>query len=325
MLSMSNSTHNLGRRGTTRPISVAPMMDRTDRHFRFFLRQCTKKTLLYTEMKTAAAIIHGDRKRLLGFSPEEHPTALQLGGSDPKALTEAAQIGEGLGFDEINLNVGCPSSRVKKGAFGACLMAKPKLVAQCVSAMRGATTVPITVKHRIGIDEIDTYQDMETFVRIVADSGCDRFSVHARKAWLQGLSPKENRTVPPLRYGEVHRLKDLEKVDAVMLGRVAYENPFLFAEMDRRYFGDKAPSPTRKSIVQAMLPYIEKWHGDGEPLHRITRHMLTLFVGQPGTKAWKQTLSSPHGDACPVEHVLRAYRAVEEVQATQALDALAAL
>jgi tRNA-dihydrouridine synthase A len=323
------------------------MMDRTDRHFRFMLRLCTKKTLLYTEMKTAAAIIHGDRKRLLGFSPEEHPLALQLGGSDPKTLREAAQIGEDLGFDEINLNVGCPSSRVKKGAFGACLMAKPELVALCVSEMRKATSVPVTVKHRIGIDDIDTYEHMETFVRIVSESGCDRFSVHARKAWLQGLSPKENRTVPPLRYSEVHRLKEefphlvieinggirehaeitehLNKVDAVMLGRAAYETPYLFAEMDQKHFGESAPAPTRKAIVHGMLPYIETWHAAGEPLHRITRHMLTLFVGQPGTKAWKQTLSTPPGNVTPREHVLRAYRAVEEVQAIQTLNTHAAL
>lgn len=312
------------------------MMDRTDRHFRRFLRVITKHTLLYTEMKTALAVIHGDRKRLLGFSEAEHPLALQLGGSDPLLLAEATRIATDLGFDEINLNVGCPSSRVKKGAFGACLMGEPDRVALCIDAMRSATCLPVTVKHRIGIDEIDTYQDMVRFVGIVADAGTDRFTVHARKAWLSGLNPKENRTIPPLRHPEVHRLKaefphlmietnggikthaeiarHLGHVDAVMVGRAAYETPYLFAEADTRYFGDDAPVLTRFEIAEQMLPVIEREEALGEKLHRITRHMLTLFVGQPGTKAWKQALSASENVGTGTQRVRAALDAVRRVQ-----------
>ncbi len=250
-----------GERGETRAVSVAPMMDRTDRHFRYFMRQITRRTLLYTEMVTMNAILHGDRESLLGYSEEEHPIALQLGGDDPGKLAECAKIAEDWGYDEVNLNVGCPSDRVQKGRFGACLMAYPDVVARSVEAMREACGLAVTVKHRIGVDDLDQYEDMKRFVETVARAGCDRFSVHARKAWLQGLSPKENREVPPLRYEDVYRLKDefrdlkieinggiktlaetkthLERVDAVMIGRAAYDNPYVFAEVDREIFGDQ--------------------------------------------------------------------------------------
>ncbi|MDX1387987.1 MAG: tRNA dihydrouridine(20/20a) synthase DusA, partial [Acidobacteriota bacterium] len=245
------------RRGRAYPLSVAPMMDRTDRHYRRFVREITRRTLLYTEMITTGAVLQGDRDFLLGFSPEERPLALQLGGDDPEALSECARIAEDRGYDEVNLNVGCPSDRVRQGRFGACLMAEPERVADAVAAMREATSVPVTVKHRIGIDDLDRYEDMALFVRTVAGAGCDRFSVHARKAVLGGLSPKANRTVPPLRYEDVHRLKrehpglrieinggiasleevrrQLEFVDGVMIGRAAYDDPFLLSTVDRDF------------------------------------------------------------------------------------------
>ena len=314
-------------------------MDRTDRHFRFFLRQLTKKTLLYTEMKTANAILRGDRKRLLGYSDLEHPLALQVGGSDPTQLSEVARIATDYGYDELNLNVGCPSSRVRKGAFGACLMAKPELVAECVNAMRSATHIPVTVKHRIGIDEIDTYEDMERFVSIVAESACDRFSVHARKAWLKGLSPKQNRTIPPLRYPEIYRLKQrfphlpieinggirdhdaiahhLQHVDAVMIGRAAYETPYLFAEADQRYFSGTDSIISREDAVRALIPYASRHVESGEPLHRITRHLLTLFVGIPGTKAWKRALSQPLAEESPETFLENALEAVRRVRSAE--------
>jgi tRNA-dihydrouridine synthase A len=295
------------------PLSVAPMMDRTDRHFRYFMRQITRRTLLYTEMVTSAAILHGDRQHLLGFSPEERPLALQVGGDSPADLAECARIAEAMGYDEINLNVGCPSSRVQDGHFGACLMAQPERVADCVQAMMQATALPVTVKHRIGIDDRDRYEDMTEFVRIVAAAGCQRFTVHARKAWLQGLSPKENRDIPPLRYGDVHRLKQdfpdliieinggittlnqaqqqLTAVDAVMIGRAAYDNPYLFATADRQFYGETTDIPSRQAIVAAMLPYIDFWTGNGLKLNKITRHMLQLFAGQPGSRAWKRILT----------------------------------
>lgn len=294
-------------------LSVAPMMDRTDRHFRYLMRQITRHTLLYTEMVTSAAILHGDRQHLLGFSPEERPLALQVGGDDPQDLAECARIAADMGYDEINLNVGCPSSRVQSGNFGACLMADPERVAACIEAMLKATHLPVTVKHRIGIDDRDRYEDMAEFVRIVAAAGCQRFTVHARKAWLQGLSPKENRDVPPLRYAEVHRLKQefpqlfveinggfatleqvqqqLEKVDAVMIGRAAYDHPYLFASVDRDIFGKEAIVASRREIVESMIPYIDHWVSCGLKLNKITRHMLQLFSGQPGSRAWRRILT----------------------------------
>ena len=295
------------------PISVAPMMDWTDRHYRFFMRQLTKRTLLYTEMVTTGAILYGDKARHLDFSPEELPLALQLGGDEPRALAECARIAEAWGYNEVNLNVGCPSERVQSGNFGACLMAQPELVAECVAAMRGATSLPVTVKHRIGVDELDCYEDMANFVRIVAEVGPARFTVHARKAWLKGLSPKENRTVPPLRYEEVHQLKrefphlsieinggfrelktikaQLSKVDAVMIGRAAYETPYLFATVDRDLFGEEVQPATRREVVEGMLLYIEDQLAKGVYLNRMTRHMLGLFAHKEGARAWRRFIS----------------------------------
>ena len=295
------------------PLSVAPMMDWTDRHCRFFHRLLTRHTLLYTEMVTVGAVLHGDRERLLGFSPAEHPVALQLGGSEPALLAEAARIGETWGYDEINLNCGCPSDRVQSGRFGACLMAEPELVAQGVAAMREAVRIPVTVKSRIAIDEMEEWPTLERFVRQVSAAGCTRFIIHARKAWLKGLSPKENREVPPLRYELVYRLKSefphldislnggirtleaaaehLRHVDGVMIGRAAYENPYILAEADRRLFGASEPPPERHAVVEAMLPYIEARRREGAPLGAITRHMLGLFQGLPGARAWRRHLS----------------------------------
>jgi tRNA-dihydrouridine synthase A len=319
-------------------LSVAPMMDRTDRHFRYFMRQMTRRTLLYTEMVTSAAIMHGDRNHLLGFSPAEKPLALQVGGDDPKALALCAQIAADMGYDEINLNVGCPSDRVQSGNFGACLMAQPERVAECVVAMGQAASIPVTVKHRIGIDDRDAYEDMVQFVATVAAAGCDRFSVHARKAWLQGLSPKENRDVPPLRYADVYRLKQdfphlvieinggiqtliqaqdhLCHVDAAMIGRAAYDNPFLFGMADRMVYGEEVQAPTPEAIVDAMLSYIARWTEQGLKLHKITRHMLQLFAGQPGSRQWKRCLTErSSGLGAGVEVVQAALAQVQEVQA----------
>lgn len=290
------------------------MMDRTDRHFRVLMRQITRKALLYTEMVTTPAILQGPREQLLAYSHIEHPISLQLGGDDPRALAECARIAEALGYDEVNLNVGCPSDRVQNGRFGACLMSDPSRVARCVDSMRRAVAIPVTVKHRIGIDDRDGYDDMRRFVEIVARAGCDRFSIHARKAWLSGLSPKENRTVPPLRHEEVHRLKrehpelsieinggidsierateQLLHVDAVMIGRAVYDDPMMFAEVDARFFGDESAIPTRQQVVLAMCAYAEGEIARGTKLHRIARHMLNLFANQKGARGWRRTLSA---------------------------------
>jgi tRNA-dihydrouridine synthase A len=295
------------------PLSIAPMMDRTDRHYRYFMRQISRHTLLYTEMITTQAIIYGDRSKLLDFSPIEKPLVLQIGGDNPTQLAECAKIGADWGYDAINLNVGCPSPRVQSGNFGACLMTQPELVAAAVAAMTKAVKIPVTVKHRIGVDECDRYQDMLNFVRIVSEAGCRNFTVHARKAWLQGLSPKENRNVPPLRYQDVYRLKQdfphllieinggittleqvdthLEFVDTVMVGRAAYDRPYILANVDRDLYGEDVVPPTRHQIVEAMLPYIEAWVNQGTRLNSISRHLLQLFAGQPGTKAWKRYIS----------------------------------
>jgi tRNA-dihydrouridine synthase A len=315
------------------PLSIAPMMDWTDRHYRFFMRQITKRTLLYTEMVTTGAIIFGDKKRHLDFSAEELPLVLQLGGDSPKALAECAQIAEQWSYSEINLNVGCPSDRVQNGNFGACLMAQPEIVAECVAAMKQAVKIPVTVKHRIGIDDIDRYEDMANFVSIVSKAGTDRFSVHARKAWLSGLSPKENRTIPPLRYDDVYKLKrefphllieinggittleqarhHLNFVDGVMIGRAAYENPYLFATVDEEFYNSSTPVPTRREILEQMLPYIEHWTSQDVYLKHISRHMLGLFTGKPGAKAWKRYLSeNAHKSDAGVKTMLEAMKQV---------------
>nr|WP_306253774.1 tRNA dihydrouridine(20/20a) synthase DusA [Parvularcula sp. IMCC14364] len=293
--------------------SVAPMIDWTDRHCRFFHRQLTKRARLYTEMIVAEAILRGDREYLLGFDTCEHPVAIQLGGSDPARLAEAAGIAESYGYDEINLNVGCPSDKVQSGTFGACLMRDPALVAECVAAMRAAVSVPVTVKCRLGVDDQDPEESLFTFVRRVAETGCDTFIVHARKAWLQGLSPKENRTIPPLDYEIVARLKQenpalqiilnggitsldqagehLGRFDGVMLGRAAYENPYLLADVDRVFFGGNTAQPDRRSVVEAMIAYSTDHLEEGGKVNMVTRHMIGLFHGQPGAKTWRQHLT----------------------------------
>ena len=326
------------------PVSLAPMMERTDRHFRYLLRLISRHTLLYTEMVVAQAIVHGDREALLGFDPSEHPVALQLGGDDPTLLAECARIAEGLGYDEVNLNVGCPSSRVQKGCFGVVLMRRPERVAEAVVAMRDAVQIPVTVKHRIGLDELDRYEDMARFVERVAPSGCDRFSVHARKAWTQGLSPKQNRRIPPLRYEEVYRLKrdfpeliieinggvktlediqtHLQHVDAVMLGRAAWDRPWLFSEVDRAVYGDETElPPTREEVVEAYVEYIERWLAQGWKLTPLLRNLLNLFAGERGTGVWKRTLSGISRLEEPVSDlVARALEAVEN-ERSRALEA----
>ena len=289
-------------------------MDWTDRHCRMFHRQITRYTWLYTEMVTTGAIIHGDKARHLNFNEQEHPVALQLGGSEPDDLAQSAKLGEQWGYDEINLNCGCPSEQVQRGVFGACLMAEPFLVADCVKAMRDAVSIDVTVKHRLGIDEIDSYDFVRNFVGIVAQAGCKTFIVHARNAVLKGLSPKENREIPPLRYEWAYQLKKdfpeleiiinggikelseidehLQYLDGVMLGRQAYHHPYLMAAFDARYYGDTAAPRTRAEIIHAMLPYIDSQLAAGGPrLNNMTRHMLGLVAGLPGARIFRQRLS----------------------------------
>ncbi|MDO8423180.1 MAG: tRNA dihydrouridine(20/20a) synthase DusA [Parvibaculum sp.] len=305
----------------TRKISVAPMMDWTDRHDRVFLRLISARTLLYTEMVTTGAIIHGDREHLLGFDATEHPVAVQLGGSEPDALAEAARIAQDYGYDEVNLNVGCPSDRVQSGRFGACLMREPALVADCVAVMRKAVSVPVTVKCRIGVDEQDPDVALPDLARRVADAGCTTLIVHARKAWLEGLSPKENRDVPPLEYSRAYDLKaampemeiiinggimtldesaaHLAHVDGVMLGRAAYQTPYVLAEVDRRFYGASTQVPTRHEVLERFLPYVEDQLASGTHLHAMSRHILGLFQGMPGARAYRRHISenAPRKDA----------------------------
>jgi tRNA-dihydrouridine synthase A len=301
----------------SRRLSVAPMMDWTDRHCRVFHRHISKHTWLYTEMVTTGALVYGDVERHLRFNEEEHPVALQLGGSDPADLATSAKLGEKWGYDEINLNCGCPSERVQKGAFGACLMAEPQLVADCVKAMRDAVSIDVTVKHRIGIDDVQSYDFVRDFVGKVADAGCTTFIVHARNAILKGLSPKENREIPPLKYDYAYQLKrdfpdfeiiinggikteaeideHLQHLDGVMLGREAYHNPFLMASFDQRYYGDSSAPKTREQVLDAMIPYIQaqlaQYGPLGLKLNSITRHMLGIMTGLPGARGFRQTLS----------------------------------
>ncbi len=295
-----------------RKISVAPMLDWTDRHCRYFLRLISRHTLLYTEMVTTGAIIFG-KGDYLGFNNEEHPVAVQLGGSNPDDMARCAEKAQAYGYDEVNINVGCPSDRVKNGSFGACLMAQPEVVADCVSAMQKAVDIPVTVKCRIGIDDMDEYEDFSRFIDVVANAGCDTFIVHARKAWLQGLSPKENRDIPPLNYPRVYQLKQahpeltidinggittlaqtdehLQHVDGVMIGREVYANPYILAEIDKRYYQDDTPVLTREEIVAAMQTYIDRQDAPYfKPWHAV-RHMLGLFQGQPGGRVWRRYLS----------------------------------
>jgi len=298
----------------SRRFSVAPMMEWTDRHCRFFHRLLTRRALLYTEMLTAGAVLHGDCARLLRFDATEHPLALQLGGSDPRALAACAKIGADLGFDEINLNAGCPSDRVQDGRFGACLMAEPALVGDCVAAMKAAVTIPVTVKCRIGIDEQDPEEALENFAQAIERAGADALIVHARKAWLKGLSPKENREVPPLDYERVYRLKGahprlpvvlnggvgsveaalahLENVDGVMMGRAAYQEPWRLIGVDPLVFGEDARFASPREAAMALMPYIERELAQGTRLHAITRHLHGLFRAVPGARAFRRALAN---------------------------------
>lgn len=294
-------------------LCIAPMLDWTDRHCRYFHRLLTRHALLYTEMVTTGALLHGDPERFLRYNAEEHPLALQLGGSDPDDLALCTQMAEDYGYDEVNLNVGCPSDRVQNGRFGACLMAESQLVADCVAAMQAKVTIPVTVKTRIGIDDKDSYEELLSFIDTVANAGCNTFIIHARKAWLSGLSPKENREIPPLRYDVVQRLKrerpqlqlilnggiaDLQQakqqfsdLDGLMVGREAYHNPYCLASVDSLFYADDRPPLSRLQTVDALLPYIETQLRQGVRLHSITRHILGLFHGVPGARGWRRHLS----------------------------------
>ena len=316
-------------------LSVAPMMDWTDRHCRFFHRLLTRHTLLYTEMVTTGALTHGDVQRHLRFNTEEHPVALQLGGSDPHDLAYAARLGAQWGYNEINLNCGCPSDRVQRGAFGACLMNEPQTVADGVKAMRDVVDVPVTVKHRIGIDRIESYGFVRDFVGTVAEAGCEVFIVHARNAWLDGLSPKENREIPPLRYELAHQLKrdfpsltiavnggiktteqiaeHLQQVDGAMVGREAYYNPWTLSTWDATFFDDHHPLPSRESVEDAMVNYMERAHAeDGCPWYPIARHMLGLHHGQRGGRLWRQVWSDHRWKPLPPREVWALARAALE-------------
>ncbi|MBL0419169.1 tRNA dihydrouridine(20/20a) synthase DusA [Ramlibacter sp. AW1] len=308
-------------------LSVAPMMDWTDRHCRYFHRLLTRRTLLYTEMVTTGALLYGDVPRHLDFNAEEHPVALQLGGSEPADLAHAARLGERWGYDEINLNCGCPSERVQRGAFGACLMAEPRLVADGVKAMVDAVSIPVTVKHRIGIDRTESYQFVRDFIGTVAEAGCGVFIVHARNAWLKGLSPKENREVPPLRYEVVHRLKrefpqlviaingglrddesvarELDALDGVMVGREAYHNPWWLASWDERFFGEAPVARTRHEVERQLVAYMEREAAErGTAWPSIARHMLGLYNGQPGARRWRQVWSDHRLKGLPASDVM---------------------
>ena len=314
------------------PISVAPMMDWTDRHCRYFLRLLSPGAMLYTEMVTAAAIVHGDADRFLRYNEEEHPLALQLGGSEPGWMAQATARAAEFGYDEININVGCPSDRVQSGQFGACLMARPDIVADCFKAMQRETTIPITVKSRIGIDDNDDDAFLRTFVEALVEAGCDKFVVHARIAILEGLSPKENRTVPPLDYERVYRLKRdfpeleivinggltevgqvddvLQHVDGAMIGRQAYHQPYFLAELER-HFNPATATPSREDVVEQMVPYIDRQLAQGVPLNSISRHMLGLFAGQPGARAWRRYISEhAHHEGAGSEVLINALNAM---------------
>lgn len=313
-------------------LSVAPMMDWTDRHCRYFHRLLTRHARLYTEMVTTGALLHGDVPRHLDFDATEHPVALQLGGSEPADLAKCARLGAEWGYDEINLNCGCPSERVQRGAFGACLMAEPRLVADCVKAMVDAVDIPVTVKHRIGIDKVESYEFVRDFIGTVAEAGCDVFIVHARNAWLKGLSPKENREVPPLRYELVHRLKrefprltiainggittdevvaeQLGQLDGVMIGREAYHHPWWLARWDHRFYGDAEPQLHRAEVEERMVAYMERELAQrGTPWHTIARHMMGLYNGVPGARLWRQAWSDHKLKGRPPREVMALARA----------------
>ncbi len=316
-----------------RKVAVAPMMDCTDRHDRYLLRLISRRVLLYTEMVTTGALLFGDRARFLAFHPSEHPVALQIGGNDPLQMARCARWVEDAGYDEININVGCPSNRVKSGGFGACLMLEPQRVAACYRAMARAVAIPVTIKTRIGVDDRDSYHDLCEFVDAMADAGCRTFIVHARKAWLEGVSPKHNRTLPPLRYDVVYRLKhdypeleivinggvtDLAEIDAhlqtadgVMIGRAAYQNPYLLADIDARFFGDTSLVPSRGEVLERYIEYMRREVANGVYLKHLARHLFGLFSGLPGAKAWRRHLSeNMYGADVGVEVVNAAARHV---------------
>ncbi|MBU2976616.1 tRNA dihydrouridine(20/20a) synthase DusA [Alteromonas sp. C1M14] len=319
-----------------RKLSVAPMLDWTDKHCRYFLRQLSTHTLLYTEMVTTGALIYG-KGDYLAFNEQEHPVALQLGGCDPSDMARCAEMAQQRGYDEVNINVGCPSDRVKNGAFGACLMAQPEVVAHCVKEMQKVVDIPVTVKCRIGIDDMDEYADFARFIDVVAEAGCDTFIVHARKAWLQGLSPKENREIPPLNYPRVYQLKQshpelsiainggiktlteahehLKHVDGVMIGREAYSNPYLLAQVDSDLFGYDVTAPTRFELVHTMQAYIERQTDEWFKPWHVARHMLGLFQGQPGGRIWRRYLSQKGTGKTPDPALL--LNALSEVEAAQ--------
>jgi len=317
------------------PVSVAPMMDWTDRHCRYFLRLVSPRVRLYTEMITTAALLHGDRGRLLAFDASEHPVALQLGGSEPGELAACARLARDRGYDEVNLNVGCPSDRVQSGRFGACLMLESDRVANCVRAMRDAVSLPVTVKCRLGVDERDSYAELVDFVGSLVDAGLEHLIVHARKAWLQGLSPKQNREVPPLDYARVYRLKEdfpqlqmdinggfttaeavaeqLRRVDGVMIGRAAYHDPWLLVRVESSVDSRATGLLSRHQVAEAMLPYVERELAEGVRLQQIARHMLGLFSGQPGARAWRRYLSEhAHRDGAGPQVLENALRCVPE-------------
>ncbi len=303
----------MARNAPDRRFTVAPMLDWTNRHCRHFHRLITRHAVLYTEMVTTGAIIHGETDRFLRFDPSEHPVALQLGGSNPADLAQCARIAEDYGYDEVNLNIGCPSDRVQSGSFGACLMAEPDLVAECCAAMLETCNIPVTVKCRIGIDDQDEYLDLQNFVSRVSAAGIKTFIIHARKAWLQGLSPKENRDIPPLNYERVYQLKadfpdleiiinggittleeaqqHLQKVDGVMMGREAYQNPYILSQVDRLFYGDDTPPPSRDEVITRLIPYIDQVIADGGKLSYVTRHILGLYQKMPGARKWRRVLS----------------------------------
>lgn len=316
-----------------RTFSIAPMLDWTDRHYRYFARLMSANALLYTEMVTTGAILHG-RGDYLAYNQEEHPLALQLGGSNPTELARCAKLAAERGYDEVNLNVGCPSDRVQNGRFGACLMAEPELVAECVDAMKQVVDIPVTVKTRIGIDAQDSYEFLTQFIDIVQAKGCSDFIIHARKAWLSGLSPKENREIPPLDYGRVYQLKrdypllnisinggvttlaqakeHLAQLDGVMMGREAYQNPYILAEVDQVLCGHQREVISREAVIEAMLPYIEAHLQSGGRLNHITRHMIGLFQGLPGARAWRRYLSeNAHKNGAGVEVVRQALQSIQ--------------
>lgn len=311
-----------------RRFSVAPMMDWTTRDCRVFHRLMSRHALLYTEMVTTGALIHGDRERFLGYDDSEHPVALQLGGSNPAELAQCARLAGEYGYDEVNLNVGCPSDRVQNNMIGACLMAYPEKVAECLADMQAATSIPVTVKHRIGIDDQDSFEELVHFIEVVRQSGCKTFIIHARKAILQGLSPKENREIPPLKYDTVYKIKQLfpdleiiinggiqtldscdthlQHVDGVMIGREAYQNPYaVMSEVDSRLYGDNHPIPDRHAVAEAFIPYLEKRLAEGMPFYMVVRHLLGLFHGQPGGRAFRRHLSENGHKADAGVHTLQ--------------------